>query len=166
VQAVGRVRGVNRTAANPVEVYVILNDTVVPSLPVDRVVEFGDLEPDAIDKMIARGLVPEWPGDAAKLYPDLFPSRPAAKMAYLRAGLSVGWKSQTGAELVTSPYRTILIRGCYQFAVKYRTPGRGSKPRLALVDPVKVPDAKAALKVALGRLALFEVLPEPVAAAA
>ena len=74
VQAVGRARGVNRTAANPVEVYLILDDTVVPGLPVDEVVELADIEPGAIDHMIARGLVLGMPTDAAKLYPDLFPS--------------------------------------------------------------------------------------------
>ena len=49
-------------------------------------VELADIEPDAIDQMIARGLVPQMPTDAAKLYPDLFlagrlqksiPARPA-----------------------------------------------------------------------------------------
>jgi hypothetical protein len=49
---------------------------VVPALPVDEVVEFADLEPDAIDQMAARGLVPQSGTDAAKLYPDLFPSIP------------------------------------------------------------------------------------------
>ena len=52
----------------------ILHDTVVPGLDVDEVVEFGDIEPDAIDHMIARGLVLQIPADAAKLCPDLFPN--------------------------------------------------------------------------------------------
>ena len=51
-QARGRVRAVNRTAANPVEVYLILHDVVVPGMPVDEVVEFKALEPDAVDEMI------------------------------------------------------------------------------------------------------------------
>ena len=41
--------------SNPVEVYLILDDTVVPGVPVDEVVELADIEPDAIDQMIARG---------------------------------------------------------------------------------------------------------------
>ena len=88
-QARGRVRAVNRTSANPVEVYLILHDVVVPGMPVDEVVEFKALEPDAVDELIARGLVPQWPTDALKLYPDLFSSRSAAKMTYHRAGLAV-----------------------------------------------------------------------------
>src|SRR5262245_6086789 len=59
IQAVGRARGVNRSAANPVEVYMVLDDTTLP-IAVDEVVEFGDLEPNKIDSMIERGLVPRW----------------------------------------------------------------------------------------------------------
>ena len=48
--------------------------------------------------MIARGLVPQWPTDAIKLYPDLFsreaprtkPSREAAKKTYQRVKLTRG----------------------------------------------------------------------------
>ena len=74
-QARGRVRAVNRTSANPVEVYLVLHDVVVPGMPVDEVVEFRSLEPGAVDEMIARGLVPQWPSDAIKLYPDLFTAK-------------------------------------------------------------------------------------------
>ena len=59
--------------------FLILDDTVVPGLPVDEVVELADIEPDAIDHMIARGLVPQMPTDAAKLYPDLFPIEEGCK---------------------------------------------------------------------------------------
>ena len=56
----------------------ILHDVVVPGMPVDEVVEFKALEPNAVDELIARGLVPQWPADALRLYPDLFSSRSAA----------------------------------------------------------------------------------------
>jgi hypothetical protein len=88
IQAIGRARGVNRSAANPVEVYMVLHDTTVP-IAVDAVVEFGDLEPTKIDIMIERRLVPQWGADAAKLYPDLWPTAQAAQKAYWRAGLDV-----------------------------------------------------------------------------
>ena len=104
VQAVGRARGVNRTEADPVEVFLILDDTVVPGLEVDEVVEVADIEPGAIDHMIARGLVPQFPTDATKLYPDLFPSRSAAKMAYRRAGLRMQL-GPNGLNVVTSLYK-------------------------------------------------------------
>ena len=169
-QARGRVRAVNRTRANPVEVYLILHDVVVPGMPVDEVVEFKALEPDAVDELIARGLVPQWPTDALKLYPDLFSSRSAAKMTYHRAGLAVqeypraGEEPSQGVKLVTSPYKKILIRGCDQFGVRYRPRGRASAVRLAWVDPVKVPDTRARLEGALAELDLFELIgPWPVA---
>jgi len=155
VQAVGRARGVNRTAAKPVEVFMILHDTVTPLL-VDEVVAFTDIEPDAIDEMIARGLVLQMPTDATKLHPDLFPSRNTAKQAYHRAKLSV----ERGTRLVTSPYREVPIRAPNHARVRYQPKGKGQLPRLALVDPAKVPDVRAHLEAVLGPLALFEVLSE------
>ena len=43
-QAVGRVRGVNRTEGQPVEVYMVLGDTVVPPLQVDAVEKYRSME--------------------------------------------------------------------------------------------------------------------------
>jgi hypothetical protein len=154
-QAVGRARGVNRTAGNSVEVYLILSDTVVPGLGVNEVVEFEDLEPDAIDEMIARGWEPEMPTDAAKLHPDLFPNREAAKKAYQRDRLRTG----RGPRLGTSSYRYTSIRQCPQpprVAFRFQPGGRGQLPRFCIADLVKVPDPRAALEAALGPLALFE----------
>ena len=142
---------------------------MVPGLTVDEVVELADIEPDAIDHMIARGLVPQMPTDAAKLYPDLFPNREAAKKAYQRDRLRTeraraarGW----GHRLI----RYSSIKRCHQppcVALRFQPGGRGQLPRFCIVDLVKVPDPRAALEAALGPLALFEVLtgPEPAAAA-
>ena len=116
-QARGRTRSVNRTAANPVVVYLILHDVVVPGMPVDEVVEFKALEPGAVDEMLSRWLVPQWPSDAAKLYPDLFTSKAAAKMAYHRAGLTVR-EHPGGVQFVTFPYKYTFIMGCYQLGVR------------------------------------------------
>ena len=168
VQAVGRARGVNRTKDCPVEVFLILDDTVVPGQRVDEVVELADIEPDAIDHMIARGLVPQFPTDATKLYPDLFPSRSAAKMAYRRAGLRMQL-GPDGLNVVTSLYRDISIKRCdhvHRVDFRYQPMGRRQLPRFCIANPVKVSDPRAALEAALGPLALFEVLtgPEPAAA--
>ena len=166
VQAIGRVRGVNRTAENPVEVFMILHDTVT-SLPVNEVVEFADLEPDAIDEMIARGLVPQFGSDAAKLYPDLFPNAAAAKRAYRYHQLNVvrGTRRRgpgQGRSRETNPYREESIRVCPPARVaRYQPSGRSQHKRLALVDPARVSDARAALEAVLGRLVLFEWIPEP-----
>src|SRR6516165_1414076 len=85
LQALGRSRAVNRTASNPVEAFVILDDMTLP-IPIDALAHISDVEPNEIDEMMARGLVPEWPADAARLHPDLFKDRKAADYRYRRDG--------------------------------------------------------------------------------
>ena len=134
-QAVGRARGVIRTEANPVEIYVILNDTVVPDLPVDDVVTFQSMEPDAVDHMVMRGLVPESGTAAHKLHDDLFPSPEAARKAFERAQLDVaaGTRNRApGGHSVTSSYRNISIRECHAVA-RYQTLGARQRTRLVRV---------------------------------
>jgi hypothetical protein len=170
VQAVGRARGVNRSAANPVEVWMILSDTVVP-LALDAVVEFGDLEPNKIDIMIERGLVPAWSADAAKLYPDLWPTSQAARKAYSRDGLDVernrrrsvtaSYKDNGAAadpRSVTGPYKYIFIRKSHTPLVRYQPKGPGQKSRIALIDPSRLADTRAQIEAALGALAAFEII--------
>jgi len=172
IQAVGRARGVNRSADKPVEVYMILHDTTVP-IAVDAVIEFGDLEPTKIDSMIERGLVPQWGADAAKLYPDLWPTAQAARKEYSRAGFDVARIHATcvtaprraenaGARsrCVTCPYKDIFIRKCHtpHLLLRYHPNGRGQKARVALVDQARLAEARKQLEEALGPLARFEVL--------
>jgi len=172
VQAIGRARGVNRTASNPVEVYMILHDTTVP-VAVDAVVEFSHLEPTKIDTMIDAGLVPQWSADAMKLYPGLWPTSQAARKAYHDAGLDVLRNRRNGPgkpSTVTSSYKYIFIRPSnairlLRFQTKAR--GGGAKARHALIDLAKltVEDAQARIEAALGQLVLFEVVGEPAGAA-
>lgn len=170
IQAVGRARGVNRTAANPVDVYIVLDDTTLP-IAVDAVVQFEDLEPTKIDSMIERGLVPQWGADAAKLYPDLWPTAQAAQKAYRRAGLDVeriyarcrtlpGSDGGAQARCRTCPYKGIFIRRCTtpHFLLRYHPNGRGQKARVALVAQTRLAEARKQLEDALGSLASFEVL--------
>jgi hypothetical protein len=188
IQAVGRARGVNRSADKPVEVYMILHDMTVP-IAVDAVVEFGDLEPTKIDSMIERGLVPQWGADAAKLYPDLWPTAQAAQKAYRRAGLDVerihatcvtspykaddagerskcrtspfkGTDGCTQARCRTCPYKDIFIRACTtpHSLLRYHPKGFGQRARVALVDQARLAEARKRLEAALGPLASFEVV--------
>ena len=166
VQAIGRARGVNRTASNPVEAWLILDDTTVP-IAVDAVVDFRDIEPGKIDLMIEQGLVPQWSIDAFKLYPGLWPTSQAARKAYQRDGLDVARNRRNGpikASTVTSPYRYILKRKCHSTRlIRYQPKARGggATGRLALVDTAKMHDAKARLEAALGELAVLEELDLP-----
>jgi putative DNA primase/helicase len=172
IQAVGRARGVNRSAANPVEVYMILHDTTVP-IAVDSVVQFDELEPTKIDLMIERGLVPAWSADAVKLYPDLWETSQAARKAYSRAGLDVAriharcvtsaYKADDAggrSRCVTCPYKDIFIRECHtpHFLLRFHPKGCGQRSRVALVDQARLAEARKQLEEALGPLASFEVL--------
>ena len=172
VQAVGRARGVNRSAANPVEVFMILHDATAP-VAVDAVVQFDDLEPTKIDIMIERGLIPAWSADAAKLYPDLWSTSQAARKAYNRAGLDVerihangvtspykGTDAGGWSKSVTCPYKDILIRECHTVhsLLRFQPKGRRQRPRVALVDQARLAGAREQLEAALGQLALFEVV--------
>ena len=169
-QAVGRVRGVNRTALNPVEVFMVLDDVVVRGLPVDEVVKFQKAEPGPVDEMLARGWGLQSPSDAHRLFPDLFPTPAAAQKSYQRGGL--------GLHRRTSSYKDNVIRKCppvdpsppqgtARTIVRYQRQGARQRPWLGWVDPIKVPDPRAVLEAAFNKkLALFEVLdgevkPEP-----
>jgi putative DNA primase/helicase len=170
VQAVGRARGVNRSAANPVEIWMILSDTVVP-LALDAVAEFTDLEPNKIDDMIERGIVPAFSVDAAKLYPDVWPTSQAARKAYSRDGLDVernrrrsvtaSYKDDgAGAapRSVTGSYKYRSIRESHTPLIRYQPKGPGQKSRIALVDDANLTGARARIEAALGELAAFEII--------
>jgi hypothetical protein len=162
-QAVGRVRGVNRTVRNPVRVLVICHDNPFPGV-INQVVNWDDIKPDEFDEMLVRGLLPASPTDAARLYPELFASEDAAKKAYIRAGLSEesfasvdAFTSRSG----TNPYKTLYREMSLTSAtmVRYQPAGAGKRPRAAIWHPGRAPAARAALEAALGPLAKFEVVP-------
>ena len=129
LQTVGRARAVNRSAADPVAIYV-LADVALP-MPLARLAGWQDVCPDVVDCMAARGLVLASPTDAAAAYPDLFPSVEAAKKALHRAG-----KASTG----TFPYEDSSIRQmspCSDFAaLRYRAAGAGQRTRRAWVRAI------------------------------
>jgi hypothetical protein len=162
VQAIGRGRGVRRTDDNPLEVFLFIGGTVVEGLTIDKVIKWKGSEgvkPNRIDEMILRRLVPQFPTDAARIYPDLFPTRKAAKMAYHKAGFVMELSSE-GEVGPKSLYR-ILIGKWDQppRIVRYQPTGKGQVTRAAAFDPGKFPDIRATLEAALGPLAAFEVLP-------
>jgi putative DNA primase/helicase len=154
VQAVGRARGVNRSADNPVEIWMVLSDAVVP-LALDAVVQFGDLEPNKIDLMIERGLVPAFSADAAKLYPGLWPTAQAARKAYSRDRFDVAGNRRRS---VTNPYEYIYIRESHTPLIRYQPKGPGQKSRVAMIDAAGVAGARERIEAAVGELAAFEVI--------
>ena len=82
IQAIGRGRGVNRTAADPLAVH-ILADVALP-LVHDRVLPWELVKPDLLQRMLLVGVAVDSPGDACRLHPDLLPNPEQAKKAFQR----------------------------------------------------------------------------------
>jgi len=159
LQALGRSRAVNRTPQNPVEAFVILDDLTLP-VPIDALVHIADVEPNEIDEMITRGLVPEWPTDAARLYPDLFKDRKAADYRYRRDGRVPAMFAATSYSAIglTSATGSYSGFGLTSILCHFKVIGRGQRERRALLSAEIAPGARAQIEAALGGLALFEVI--------
>jgi hypothetical protein len=145
IQAIGRGRGVNRRGDNPLSVFV-LADVVLP-LPVTRLARWVDVRPDVIGRMLARGAALGSAVDAAKAYPDLFPSPEAAKKALQRAAET--------ESIGTSPYGRVLIGECpdaLPIEVSYRPAGNGQKTRHAYVPAHRLDGFRVWLEDLLGPL--------------
>ena len=72
IQAMGRGRGVNRTAGKPLQID-LLTDVVLP-VTVNELVTWSELRPTRRDLMAARGVVLENAADMAACFPDLWPT--------------------------------------------------------------------------------------------
>jgi putative DNA primase/helicase len=149
LQIAGRARGANRTADNPVNILVMC-DMPLP-VPVAHLISAADLAPSPRDRMFAAGgVLLEQPADAARAYPELWPSADAARKAFKRsevADIPVLGSTYTRMS-ATSPLRHI----------HYRLAGRGRRPARAVVDTDLVSDARAWLTDRLGALSMFEVV--------
>ena len=73
-------------------------------IPVNRLISASDLAPSPGDLTVAEGGVELInPADASEAYPELWPTRDAAKKAMER---------HLAAILGTNPYKRVLIREC------------------------------------------------------
>jgi putative DNA primase/helicase len=128
IQAIGRGRGVNRSADNPLQIDTLTN--VVLPIEVDETTTWDRIQPTLAETMRARGAVPISYRDMAAAYPDLFETARAAETALQREN-----PTQTSIE-------RFLIDVCVGFlSVTYRRTGsRGPGARLLYdarrVDPV------------------------------
>jgi putative DNA primase/helicase len=118
IQAIGRGRGVNRSADNPLQIDILTN--IVLPIEVDEVTTWNRIQPSLAEIMRARGAVPLSYGDMAAAYPDLFVTRDAAKMALTRENRE------------QMPIEKYLIGVCSGFlAISYRREGaRGPAGKL------------------------------------
>ncbi|WP_147426107.1 ATP-dependent DNA helicase [Teichococcus wenyumeiae] len=155
VQAIGRARGVNRTAENPVTVW-CMADVVTP-LVVDELHTWRELAPSPVERMAGRGIFLFSAADAAKIYPDLFSSQEAAKKALQRAG--------QGRDFGDISLRVLSIGECpgnTPSTIHYRPEGRGQQTRRALVRADLLPGVLEWLEEKLGPIGFFEIQqPEP-----
>ncbi len=158
VQIIGRGRGVNRTAAAPLDV-LAMTDAPLP-VPVHEAIGFADLDPTEADRMLAEtGLAFETPRHAAFACPALWQTWEGAKKAMERDEAKKGKKG-------TNPYKNILIGDCPLLPpelrrVDYRRTGQGQCDAVAWFDPLMVADAEERLTYFLGKLARCQVAPEP-----
>ena len=129
VQAIGRGRGVNRTADNPLTVW-LLADIVTP-LPVDQLVRWEHVRLSSLARMLARGVALLGPRDAHSAFPWLFPSAEAARKAIDRE-----------PDFPDIPLCINTLRGMSAKSprkVLYRPTGRGQQTRQAIVLPSFLP---------------------------
>ncbi|MCA8880953.1 MAG: hypothetical protein KDA73_13585, partial [Rhodobacteraceae bacterium] len=144
IQAMGRGRGVNRTAATPLEID-LLTDVVLP-VTVDALVPWSDLRPTRRDLMALTGIVLENAADMAACFPELWSSAAAAR--------------QDRSRSVTNCYCRDLYNSQMSHSsaeVTYRPEGAGHRARTAPVDLSSIPDPEAWLTNRLGPLASFEM---------
>ena len=94
IQAIGRGRGVNRTAENPLQID-LLTDVVLP-VTVDELVAWADLRPTRRDLMAARGVVLENAADMARCFPDLWPTTAGRR----KDGRGVGQMAIIGSSII------------------------------------------------------------------
>ncbi len=83
IHAVGRPRGVNRTADTPLQIDILTN-ICLPGIEVDEVTTWDAIQPSEQDIMRSRGAVPSTHADQFACYPDLFKNAKAAEDAARR----------------------------------------------------------------------------------
>ncbi|MBW6496631.1 MAG: hypothetical protein K0B16_19155, partial [Burkholderiaceae bacterium] len=144
IQAMGRGRGVNRSADTVLEID-LLSDVVLP-VTVDALVPWSELRPTRRDLMALSGLVLENAADMAACFPELWPSADAAR--------------QDRSRSVTNDYYRDLYNSQMSHSsaeVTYRPAGAGHRARTAHVDLARIPDPEAWLTNRLGPLAHCDI---------
>jgi Bifunctional DNA primase/polymerase, N-terminal len=111
MQALGRGRGINRGADDPLEVHQ-LADVVLP-IAYDRIMPWDRVRPDIVQEMLLAGLAVDSPADAAALHPALFASGAAADSAFRRSGFN-------RQNPIGNSYREMTVK-----SARYRRAGRG-----------------------------------------
>ncbi|MGI3212600.1 toprim domain-containing protein [Roseovarius tibetensis] len=144
IQAMGRGRGVNRTAQSVLEID-LLTDVVLP-VTVDALVAWSELKPTRRDLMALSGIVLENAADMAACFPELWATREAAKKDGQRKGTNDYYRNLYNSKMSPSSVE-----------VTYRPAGPGHRARVARVDLTRIPDPEAWLSNRLGPLAQSDI---------
>ena len=148
IQAMGRGRGVNRTAETVLEID-LLTDVVLP-VTVDALVPWSDLRPTRRDLMALSGIVLENAADMAACFPELWPSTDAARQDRSRSVTNCYYRNFYNSQMSHSSAE-----------VTYRPAGPGHRARTARVDLSRIPDPEAWLTNRLGPLAQCDIAAPP-----
>jgi hypothetical protein len=145
VQIIGRARGINRTATNPVDI-LVMTDVPLP-LPVNELISADELAPSPCDLMLAAGGVAFGNAtDASLAYPQLWGNGRAAAKAFERGGLR------------HSLIRQYLLGNVANLGIlSYKRRGRGCSPTLAVFDPALIPNPVTTLTEKFGELAWSKI---------
>ena len=176
IQAIGRARGVNRTAQNRVNITVVA-DIALPVVA-DTVVEWE--APSEAVEMAAEGVMLTSGADMARCWPAVWESRQAAEPTledietYLGTVKALGGRPASCRTTLVSLYQELFdicpfeaplqgnsdncpLEGSTVRVVDYQPAGARHRPRRALFDSAVVPDPAAWLTARLGPLARCKV---------
>ena len=145
MQALGRGRGVNRRADNPLEVH-LMADVALP-IAYERVQAWETVRPDIVQQMLLAGLAVDSPADAARLHPGLFDTANAADCAFRREGFN---RQNPIGDL----YREMTVK-----SAAYRLGGRGRGWQTAIWIAGSSDAARAHLERAIGPVVEWKLEP-------
>jgi hypothetical protein len=152
IQAIGRGRGVNRSAETPLEVD-ILADVVLP-ITVDEVVPWE--EPSEAIEMPARdAIVLTTPADMAKAWPNVWETVRAAKYTLKKLGAKVRPGGGVSVDQRTKTLYSIFLIGklSHDATILYRRTAARAQFAVAFFDPRALPNPRAWLVEKQGALA-------------
>jgi hypothetical protein len=138
VQAIGRGRGINRTAEKPLDIDIVA-DVCLP-ITVDEVSMWWTQRPSPMVEAAADGAVLTARVDMVKLWPHVWDNDTAA-----RRTLEELRKERTAVEKLIAGWRPIT----------YQLPGPKMNQRYGYFDPAVIPDPRAWLEARLGQLKVF-----------
>jgi hypothetical protein len=144
-QAIGRARGLNRTAADPVEIHVFAN--VPLPMPIASIGLWR--QPSRLAKMMLRGLAPLGAADMRRFHPDLFPSEDAARQAKAAWGGEAETEAEARRLADRLPFATSLVT--------FQPAGQGHKPHRTVIARKCISEAHAAALREFGQLKTWQV---------